>query len=406
MKIYGFLKNIVYYPVRLWIYRTTLPYKVWRIRHKKRIKVLFIIHSLGAWKSELLYRAMSEHPRFEPVIAVTKSSQEDDVLNICAFLDCNRTEYLILNETDSLKKRCKADIIFYQKPYDGTIPWKMEFRKNLYAVFCYANYAFHSIDSDWGYSPKLFDYCWQVYFENAMCVKGYERIKGNRIDNAYITGLPFMDELQIPKEAFNSPWKNQESEKLKIIWAPHHSIGDCWGTHQSTFLEYCNYMVMLAVKYADRIQFAFKPHPLLREKLNKLWGKDKTDAYFEFWSSSPNTQYVEGKYIDLFKYSDAMIHDCASFVIEYHYTRNPVMFLCREGDDTEEHLNEFALKAKQLHYRANRTEDIELFIENLLIGIDPLKESRSKFYDEYLKTDFMTSDRIIASILGKEAICK
>jgi DivIVA domain-containing protein len=61
-----------------------------------------------------------------------------------------------------------------------------------------------------------------------------------------------------------------------------------------------------AEKYADRIQWAFKPHPLLRDTLYQHpdWGKERTDAYYGRWESMPNTQLETGAYVELFKQSD------------------------------------------------------------------------------------------------------
>ena len=40
------------------------------VRKKEKIKVLFIVFELGSWKTEGLYQAMKQHPRFTPIIVV------------------------------------------------------------------------------------------------------------------------------------------------------------------------------------------------------------------------------------------------------------------------------------------------------------------------------------------------
>lgn len=69
--------------------------------------------------------------------------------------------------------------------------------------------------------------------------------------------------------------------------------------------------------------------------------KRKTDRYYSEWESLSNAQLETGKYVDLFMTSDAMIHDCGSFTIEYHYTLKPVMYLVK-GEEHTKMMNAFA----------------------------------------------------------------
>ena len=137
--------------------------------------------------------------------------------------------------------------------------------------------------------------------------------------------------------------------------------------------------------------------------MNALWGKEKTDQYYTFWETSPNTQLEEGKYLGLFMHSDAMIHDCVSFTIEYLYTRNPVLFLCRKGDETEDNLNSFAKRAKYCHYFAHHEQDIQSFIEYVISGDDKMLPERESFYKENLVPpgEQNSVNNIIDAILGR-----
>ncbi len=46
-------------------------------------------------------------------------------------------------------------------------------------------------------------------------------------------------------------------------------------------MKYHEFMLEMAQKYSDRIQIAFKPHPILRPELSlpEVW-KRKTDEYY------------------------------------------------------------------------------------------------------------------------------
>ena len=144
-------------------------------------------------------------------------------------------------------------------------------------------------------------------------------------------------------------------------------------------------MLKLAEKYKDKVQFAFKPHPVLKVKLINIWGKEKTEAYYKKWSELENTQIEEGYYMDLFKTSDALIHDCASFTAEYLYTQKPTLFMVRD-ENVQSHWNPFGKKCFDQHYHAENLEQIEHFIQDVVInGNDPMKSQREQFFKDLLK---------------------
>lgn len=97
----------------------------------------------------------------------------------------------------------------------------------------------------------------------------------------------------------------------------------------STFLSIAEELLEFIKNTQLPVQMAFKPHPLLKSQLYNYssWGKEKTDEYYAAWEFLPNAQLETNEYVDLFMTSDAMIHDCGSFTIEYHHTLKPVMYL-------------------------------------------------------------------------------
>ena len=144
-------------------------------------------------------------------------------------------------------------------------------------------------------------------------------------------------------------------------------------------------MLELAEKYKDKVQFVFKPHPLLKNNLyqHPVWGKDRTDAYYETWANGENMAIAEGEYIDLFNSSDAMINDSASFTFEYLYMNKPCLFL--SNYDRQKDANVAALKAYDSWYHATTETEIEKFIEDVVIaGKDMMKDKRKAFYEEVL----------------------
>lgn len=376
------------------------------IRKKKTITVLFVLAELGSWKTKLLYEAMLKHPRFKPILGVTEAADNPSGKNLLTnFLEEHNYSFIDL-DTKQKGSKISPDIIFYQKPYDFAYRNPaVRIYKHLNSLFCFVNYGLHVVQTFWSTNQILYKCLWHQYFENQLAANPNRMAMlpdgGKQV---VITGLPVQDQLLFPKEQYIDPWKSQEKPKKRIIYAPHHTIGNIHleGLATSSFLENSEIMVELMHKYADTVQWAFKPHPLLYPHLLKVWGKDKTDTYYNEWKNAENAQLENGEYDALFKYSDAMIHDCSSFTIEYHYTQNPVMYLIRKKN-AENEMSPFGQKAFDLHYKGCTKEDIEKFIQNVIDGVDPMKEEREKFYDNYLipphgKT---ACENIINAILGE-----
>ena len=213
-----------------------------------------------------------------------------------------------------------------------------------------------------------------------------------------------MDELLTPKEDLPDVWPVHDG-RVRIIYAPHHTIADIHlsGIGYSTFLEYSDFMLEMRDKYKDQVYFVFKPHPSLKERLNKYWGEEKTRAYYARWEEPGVSHIEDGQYLALFKYSDAMIHDCASFTVEYLYSGNPVMYLVR-GTHHADNMIPYAREAFDLLYKGFSGKDIDRFIQHVIAGKDPRAESRKSFVEKYLVPPHgkSASENIMNVILGRD----
>lgn len=385
--------------------RIFTPLKVLQIRHKKRIHAIFVVSELGCWKTELLYRQMLTHPRFEPHIAVSPlyGTKEDALEDVIQYLTDKGYGFKVVFPDKQISSYFPVrDIIFYQQPYNDAVCPNHRISKNQTSLFCYVMYSMTVTINEACFSHALFSLAWQLYFENKSVSDDLVRLMNREYPNAKITGHTIGDEFLQPLDQLDNPWKTQSCAKKKIIWSPHHTLPDEQGwLNNSTFLSYCDFMLEMADKYCDKVQFAFKPHPMLRAKLEKRWGKSKTDEYYAEWENRSNTQLEEGKYIGLFMYSDAMIHDCDSFIVEYQYSANPVLF-CENGTDHRSGLSTYAKEAYDIHYKAKCKEDIEVFIIDVISGNDSKKESRDAFRKSRLlpANGKSACENIIDAILG------
>ena len=192
-------------------------------------------------------------------------------------------------------------------------------------------------------------------------------------------------DLFMENGSLSAAWKPGKFLK-RVIWAPHWTVGEADSFFStSTFLQYADFMLELARKYSSQIQFCFKPHPMLHNRLCRLegWGRERADAYYRKWQELPNAQYNNGEYVGLFKQSDALIHDCGSFLIEYLMTGKPCMYLFREVKKAPD-LNRMSIDALECHYHGYTKEHIEEFLLNLLSGHDSMLRDRQSYRETYL----------------------
>lgn len=353
------------------------------LKQKSRIKVLFVLPCLAKWKTEPLFIAMQSNPFFIPSIGVTVSYTDspsilsEKVRELESYLSQKGYDYTELSPLVN-HNHIDADIVFYNEA--STAQDFIGFFPN--ALFCYVSYCFETAIEKGLLNSLYQNACWLYFVENQMLIDYAKALMDNKARNMIPTGLPIVDVLLRSASQFENPWKKQQTKKKRIIWAPHHSINEeTNGLHFSTFLQYSSSMLILAERYRDVVQIAFKPHPVLKTNLYSLWGKAKTDEYYNRWKDGPNTQLEEGEYLGLFKHSDALIHDSASFIIEYLYMRTPCMFLYN-GRDLE--LNKFSQMCFNKHYIGANVDDIDCFINNVINGIDERRQERESFFNEFL----------------------
>lgn len=376
------------------------------LRQKSRISVAFQVWNLSKWKCDSVFNAMTKSERFEPIIWIT--NQPNTSVQSCAVLKKELELYfkkrnyhfVIASTWSELEQFASPDITFIQEPYDFPINLPPNTNNRL---LCYVRYGLPNTLTQEGTNFFLNNFTLFYFGENTIVATEFAEIMQNKGRNIVVTGHPIVDYLMEREEGMPSVWKKMGKERKKIIWAPHWTVEKQTFFSVSTFLSLADVMVSLAIKYKDSIQFAFKPHPNLYNALcsHSAWGKQKTDAYYEIWATMENSQLENGEYRNLFQQSDAIIHDCGSFILEYMLVGKPCMYLSQ--GDTEHLFNNMNLEALRCYTIGKTKEDIETFIQEQVIGdYDPHAEKRKAFCEKYLipphgKT---AAENIIDAILG------
>ena len=366
------------------------------IKSKEKVKVVFLVLHKSVWKVDTVFRRMLDDPYFEPEILVCPfvAYGEDQMLEEMAqayeyFKSKGYPVKKSLKEDGSWLKlsELEPDIVFFTNPHNLT---RKEYYELAYENYlsCYVPYFYltttHGGDRSI-YNHLFHNAMWKIYMPHDYSIKRAFEVAENKARNCTLTGYPFCEELFKVTSSAHSSWKYQDKKKKKIIFAPHHTI-EPGELELSNFLAVADMFTELAVKFEDSVQWAFKPHPILKMKLylNSLWGKDRTNAYYDFWKNRSNTQLEEGEYVDLFIQSDAIIHDCGSFLVEYLLVEKPCAYLNIAGDLQLKSINEFGHLAMESYRIINKSSDVEGFVLDVISGINITSSHRDFIKSEII----------------------
>lgn len=379
-----------------WMWKLSTPQAVEVRRDKARrlfaekqvVNVAFQVITMAKWKTDSLFETMLAHPRFAPVVwfvpysRYTEEEVQKEYESCRRYFEAKGWPVVRYRNIADFPEAQRPDITFIHEPYE----WNREYNQGLKdALFCYVPYGYMAIANGRTLNMPLNNVALYNFMDNASSKAVASRFMQTRGLNVAVTGQPMGDTFLFPSSPLPHVWKDC-GERKKIIWAPHWTLSsECkTGFIAGTFLETAEEMLALARQYADCIQFAFKPHPLLYGALCKhsAWGKEKTDAYYRLWQEMPNTQLEEGEYQALFMQSDAMIHDSSSFIIEYMLADKPCMYLT--DGRIFDGFSEMCQAALKCYIKGVSQEEIENFLQAVLNGQDEKGAQRTAYRKEYL----------------------
>lgn len=374
---------------------------------KEKIKVVFLVIHKSIWKVDSVFQKMLKDPLFEPEILVCPYTPygeermlEDMSLAYDYFKEKGYPVQKSLNNDGSWIKLevLKPDLVFFTNPHDLT---RKEYYEDAYLNYlsCYVPYHHEVVNNIEQFDQVFHVAQWKIFSTHQESLYLSRIISKAKGSNVIVTGYPamegFINRLEI--NSYKNAWKSNDG-RLRVIWAPHHSIELNKDVPYSNFLKYSNFFKKIAKKYSNKIVWSFKPHPMLKEKLydHPDWGITNTDSYYKHWETQEYSQLDEGEYTDLFLSSSAMIHDSGSFLAEYLYMKKPVMYLLADLN-LRQHYSNFGISALSSCVQGKSEQDIGKFIEELIDG-KMLKKEHEVFLNDYVLPYFeeeKPSDRII-----------
>ncbi|MFI3300627.1 MAG: CDP-glycerol glycerophosphotransferase family protein [Candidatus Gastranaerophilales bacterium] len=222
---------------------------------------------------------------------------------------------------------------------------------------------------------------------------GIPKLFRKKITNVTPVGHPRLDEYftEIKNENI---WR--EKEKIKIIYAPHHSF-EKRSLKFGTFAWSGKKILELAKKYSNEATFILKPHPRFDYAIlsNNIMTEDELNSFYKEWQVCGEI-YDQGDYFDLFRTSDALITDCVSFLAEYLPTKKPIIQLKRKDSMK---FNSFGKAISKDFYGCYNEKELDDVFEEVIINKnDFLKEKRIKSAEEIFQFKSKVSKKIIAEI--------
>ena len=391
-------KALNYLWLHVWKYRAVerAHRRYIRSMEDRPVRVVFFAMNISMWRYQHLYELMAKDRRFEVTVVLSpaadyhREQQQKELERLRKHLNEHLIpfiDYKTDEEPYDVKTKLNPDLVFYPQPYEHLLCPQHDCMHFYDRLVCYYPYAFWTSTGKWSYDFHFHNLAWRLYYSTPLHLQEAQRVATNHGRNVRVVGYPNADDYL--RGTYDQVWKPTGRQLKRIIWAPHYSIVPEFGLPpRSNFLWMADLMLQIAHEQGDRLQLAFKPHPRLINELYRHpnWGQQRTDAYYAQWQQGENTQLEAGDFIDLFMTSDAMIHDSGSFAVEYHYTRQPVMFVSSDMSPILSTQSEFGRKAYDLHYIGKDEADVRRFIDDVVLGNnDPLRPQREQFFNDYLQ---------------------
>ena len=293
------------------------------------------------------------------------------------------------------------DVVYLANPYDVMVNkvHGVEYISTRNLLPIYISYCFQPDKySHKVMSSKEISLFWRVFAETKYTLRDYQKYSLIKGKNVKLVGYSKMDSLL--------NFVEKKREKKTIIIAPHHTIGK-QDLSLSNFIEYQDFYLELP-KIFPQIKFIFRPHPLLFVNMVNLgyWNHSDINEYLKKLEENGIEYSYGGDYFEIFVNSDAIIHDCSSFIVEYLYTGKPCCFLAKRG--YKKNFSTLGRKCLKNYFLAfNRTEILN-FIDKVVIGGDDiLYLTRKSFFNETLTLNYPNVSKEILKEIDKmkQQIC-
>lgn len=350
----------------------------------EKIRVGFSVIFDSVFPLQHVFELMRADSMFDPfLIAIPDIARSTEhmlstYIRTCASLEAQYPDARLVRTFSPKDSTLITDIVSLcdlycpANPYDAMLPPPYRhaaFQKRSIPIF----YTYYGTPISKAFIQYIRD---NTFFADFWRFYAQAQVEADKLgmDNIRLSGIAKLDKMaDIPIEP---------RQRKRIIIAPHHTIfpgGNIIAFGH--FLHYADLLLRLPELF-PQVDFVFRPHPLLKQNLQNpaAWGPEKTDAWFSAMAGHRNVELQEGgDYLTTFVNSDALIHDCGSFIVEYLFTDHPCCYMWDTRTDVFEQFSELGRECLEVHTIAKTEGQILDFITEVVIGgHDALKEKRAK----------------------------
>lgn len=391
-----------------------------KLTRGEKLSVAFLVCDASMFSGESVFLKMKDDPRFTCSICVApRVTRGEDFLRetlaktvkslSAKYGDAVRSLY---DPETKTAETLDADLVFSTILYeDQTLPdYTTEHlsMRSLVSILYYGyGGLFRSNEKKTPFLPNIV-FSWRYFVSNEATRQMSLARNPLLTDCIQAVGYTKMDRLEVEKAkvAASRATAGNVTRRKKVILSPHHTIDKVAdGLALSTFLIHADLYLKLPEMFPE-IDFVFRPHPLLfvRLAMPKWWGVEKTAAYRAKLTSFPNVEFQQGgDYFATFADSDALIHDCGSFLAEYFYTGKPQCYLLESPKTIDEQFLPFSRRLLDYAHKAFSGEEIVSFIRTVVLeGTDDEKAARDAFAAREVCVNHPhATDAVIAAVLQK-----
>ena len=344
-----------------------------KLARGERLRVAFLVCDASMFSAEPVYEVLCGDSRFKPFIAVVpRVSRGDEFLRetLKKTMDVLSARYSgvrDLYDPDSDVAQSlegQAEVVFTSIVYDDqTLKQYTVQTLSAFALVACIPYGYGGqLSADLRrmvFLPQMV-LSWRLFVTSPGTLELWKSANPLLAHNLVVGGYPKMDRLvEVPM---------REGRPTTIIICPHHTLARSDGRLSlSNFLRYADFFLRLPREFPD-VRFIFRPHPLLFPRLatSEWWGEDRTRAYHDEMAALPNVEFQQGgDYFDAFVNSDAMVHDCGSFLAEYFYTGHPQCYILSDESVLDREFTSFGRRLHRHVAHAFSEDDIRDFVRKV-----------------------------------------
>ena len=350
-----------------------------RLARGEKVRVAFLVCDVSMFSFEPVYARMKDDPAYDCFIAVVprvtrgerflRETLKKTVETLAARYGSAAVRCLY--DPDTREERSlegTADIVFTSIVYDDQTCYRYTALPiSDYALVAGILYGYGGVFNSSVYRVATLNQValfWRFFVSNGVLAELFASARALLKETMRTCGYPKMDRMAgIPR---------RRERRKTILVCPHHTLAR--GPDEilaiSTFLKFSDFFVRLPALFPD-VHFVFRPHPLLFPRLetDEWWGREKTDAYRAALESQPNVEFQRGgDYFETFVNSDAMVHDCGSFMAEYFYTGHPQCYLLEAPGSLDSQLTVFGKRLQEHVEHASTEEEIVAFVRRVAEG--------------------------------------